>query len=417
MHILPVSIAYQGNKNNIKHLSFGASFVLPSNATFADDKNDIFNFSKRYKEIKKFNPEKAAAIKMLGLDNESYNMAMKAIYQFPQRKTALLNKKAGIKLSNSKDTFNGITDKKLALSFSNGYGFYSMIKTSNNAGNLHVSRETSGMEGKTTTNFIDTSRFNEEYYVENSYKKTIYHSNGYRTAASRNISVTDYDFNPVLEYSYSKKDFKGYSEFNINGRIYRVKVNNDAQAAITSGSRGELLDFSDTLAFIPEIKQETFVEALKLLPPQILLELKDTLDYLSLKNSNKKEVPISLFSPSVAANEMIDYTIERLSDKHFLAQNKELDEIFQYERKNFTNWLETQSDEHLRKTPDFYLKKNLTPDKEILEVIKAVCNLLWMEEYEDNSANDEHMCILLNFFPETVNFIISQFELNKAKAA
>ena len=58
-----------------------------------------------------------------------------------------LNKKAGIKLSNSKDTFNGITDKKLALSFSNGYGFYSMIKTSNNAGNLHVSRETSGMEG------------------------------------------------------------------------------------------------------------------------------------------------------------------------------------------------------------------------------------------------------------------------------
>ncbi len=30
---------------------------------------------------------------MLGLDNESYNMAMKAIYQFPQRKTALLNKK------------------------------------------------------------------------------------------------------------------------------------------------------------------------------------------------------------------------------------------------------------------------------------------------------------------------------------
>ena len=54
---------------------------------------------------------------------------------------------------------------------------------------------------------------------------------------------------------------------------------------------------------------------------------------------------------------MIDYTIERLSDKHFLAQNKELDEIFQYERKNFTNWLETQSDEHLRKTPDFYLKR------------------------------------------------------------
>ncbi len=40
-----------------------------------------------------------------------------------------------------------------------------------------------------------------------------------------------------------------------------------------------------------------------------------------------------------------------------------------------------------------------------------------MEEYEDNSANDEHMRILLNFFPETVNFIISQFELNKAKAA
>ena len=71
----------------------------------------------------------------------------------------------------------------------------------------------------------------------------------------------------------------------------KVKVNNDAQAAIASGSKGELLDFSDTLAFIPEIKQETFVEALKLLPPQILLELEDTLDYLSLKNSNKKEVP------------------------------------------------------------------------------------------------------------------------------
>ena len=50
-------------------------------------------------------------------------------------------------------------------------------------------------------------------------------------------------------------------------------------------------------------------------------------------------------------------------------------------------------------------------------MIKAVCNLLWMEEYEENRVNDEGKRLLLSFFPETVNFIVSNFELNAAHRA
>ena len=114
---------------------------------------------------------------------------------------------------------------------------------------------------------------------------------------------------------------------------------------------------------------------------------------------------------------MINLTIKRLSDKYSLACDEELKGIFKEEKDNFLKWLDEDSDGHIRKDAGMYKKEHLRPEEEIPEVIKAVCNLLWMEEYEENRVNDEGKRLLLNFFPETVNFIVSNFELNAAHRA
>lgn len=148
----------------------------------------------------------------------------------------------------------------------------------------------------------------------------------------------------------------------------------------------------------------------------------------NLKNAIKdikieKTKTIFLYTPVAAANSMIDLTIERLCRKSGLTGgeynngDEQLNEIFQEEKENFIKWLEEDSDGHLKKDKQTYIKEHLKPEEEIKEVIKAVCSLLWLEEYDANRADDENKRLLLNFFPETVNYIISAFGLNGARAA
>ncbi len=504
MYTLPLNLAQNFNKNNVQNLSFSASFAFPSGVSFKDDKKDIFNFSKRYEEIKKINPDKTSIIKLMRLDDEEYGSVLNAIYKFPKRERALLDKDSKLSFSKTKDTFNGITDKRLGLSFSNGYGFYNIVNTSNDYGDLHTSRESSYLQGKSIMNFTDKSRFNEDYFIENAYSKNTEHSNDFKTVETRNISIKGNKFYPILDYSYSKKHFKNsdHIEFNVNGRNYSAKINNDGKVTIRSGSKWGKLDFSKALELIPEsgTEKEAFIGALKMLPPQVLFELNVTLKPF-LKNAQErrelslecfsdviKQVPeenreafvdalktalpqmlagleytlldilfaqedddtdknhdnfsgsmpdvpegkrkiiietlktlpretiselkdnisalnkkknrsLRLLTPVTAADSMINLTIERLSDKNGLTNDKQLNKIFEEEKENFIKWLEEDSDGRIRKDAESYMKNNLKSEKELMEVIKSVCNLLWMEEYDENRVDDEGKRLLLNFFP------------------
>ena len=131
----------------------------------------------------------------------------------------------------------------------------------------------------------------------------------------------------------------------------------------------------------------------------------------------EKSESIFLYTPAVAANSMINLTIERLSEKNGLTDDGQLNEIFREEKAGFIKWLEEDSDGHIIKDVSMYNKGYLEPEEEIKEVIKSVCSLLWMEEYEDGRVNDEGKRLLLNFFPETVSYIVSAFELNGARPA
>lgn len=414
------SITTHFNNNNVNNLSFKASFALPSKVAFEDDRRDIFYFSNRYKEIKKYNPNKASIIRLLRLNDEEYSTVMKSIQDFPKRENALLLRKATFDFEKSAYTYNGITDKILGLSFSDAYGFYNMHNASNDAKDMHISRETSNIDGKTVTKFVDKSRFNEDYFINNSYTETLDYSHNCKTADERKISIKDRDYNPILNYEYSRKHFENpkqsedYYEINVNGRIYRTMADGCGKIIITSGNKGKVLDFSKALETIPEtrMEKESFIGALNMLPPQILLELNDTIDFILDDKNDKK---LCLYNPAVAANSMIDLTIERLSKQNSLDSDEELKEIFTEEREKFVSWLNNNSDGHLRKDAQSYTKDYLNPEDEILEVIKSVCNLLWMEKYEEGKADDEGKRLLLNFFPETVNFIVSRFELNSAR--
>lgn len=517
MYTFPLGLMNNINTNNMQKLSFGTSFALTSNTFPKNEKGDIFNFSKRYEEIKKFNPDKMSTIKLLRLNDEEYAAVMDTIYKFPKREKALLDKSSKLNFSKTKDTFNGITNKRLGLTFSNGYGFHSIVNTSNDWGDLHVLRECSSSKGRSAMKFVDKSRFNEKYFIENSYSKKMKHLNDFRTVETRNISVNDNKLHSVLDYSYSKTYFQNsnFVEFSVNGRKYNAKIGNDGKGTIRSGSKWGKFDFSKALRLLPESEREkeVFINALKMLPPQILLELDETLKPL-LKNAEKryelslecflgaiKQVPeenresfvnalktalpqmlsgldytlsnltfneeqdekiysdfsnlmhdvpankrkiiiktlkslpqntilelkdnisklnnkrsrsLCLFSPSAAADSMINLTIERLVDKHSLTFDKELKEIFNSEKENFTEWLKENSEGHLIKLAQNYTKANLEPEEELMEIVKSVCNLLWMEEYDENKADDEGKRLLLNFFPETVSYIVSVFELNAA---
>ena len=417
MHITTLNTVKRSN--NSDSLSFRASFALPPNVIFEDDNRGIFRFSKRYEDIKKYNPNKSSVVQMLRLDNDEYDMVAAAIHKLPKSETALLKKESELGFNKTKYTFNGITDKKLGVSFSNGFGSCNISCASNDCGDLHTSRETSNMGAKNTTSFIDRSRFNKDYIIENAYKETIDFSGHCKTVKTRNISIKDSEFNPILDYAYSRwyVENSDYTEFDINGRTYRMRTNKDGKVAIASGNKGEVLDFSNAIEKFSENERqkETFIKALKLLPPQILLELNETLD--ALPESAKGRDGLCLYNSTVAANSMINLTIKRLSDKYSLACDEEVKGIFKEEKDNFLKWLDEDSDGHIRKDAGMYKKEHLRPEEEIPEVIKAVCNLLWMEEYEENRVNDEGKRLLLNFFPETVNFIVSNFELNAAHRA
>ena len=109
-------------------------------------------------------------VKLYRLNDEDYETVMNSIHKSPKREKALLDKKTKLSFTKSEDTYNGITDKRLGLLFSNGYGHYSRVHTSNDYGDLHVLREVSGTDNKTVSIFTDKSRFNENYYIKNSFK-------------------------------------------------------------------------------------------------------------------------------------------------------------------------------------------------------------------------------------------------------
>ncbi len=522
MHILPLNIAQYSNKNNTGKISFGNSFALSSNTMFdEEERKGIFHFSNRYKETKKYNLSKADMVKLYRLNDEDYETVMNSIHKSPKREKALLDKKTKLSFTKSEDTYNGITDKRLGLLFSNGYGHYSRVHTSNDYGDLHVLREVSGTDNKTVSIFTDKSRFNENYYIKNSYIETMENPGDLKTTKTREISIKDSNSKLIMDYTYSKKYFQNSvcSEFNINGRKYGAKIDKDGKVTIRSGSKWEALDFSKALKVLPATanERESFMEALKIIPPQMFPDLRDTLEpfvrdvekrkavilpyfsdavanvseqnrkeftdvlttimphmlydlsntiskltfsdkendekvyrdfskkmwnvpenkrqvfieslkslspeiLLELKNSIKeikfeKSESIFLYTPAVAANSMINLTIERLSEKNGLTDDGQLNEIFREEKAGSIKWLEEDSDGHIIKDVSMYNKGYLEPEEEIKEVIKSVCSLLWMEEYEDGRVNDEGKRLLLNFFPETVSYIVSAFELNGARPA
>ncbi len=121
-----------------------------------------------------------------------------------------------------------------------------------------------------------------------------------------------------------------------------------------------------------------------------------------------------MYSPEITAKSILDSTVEFLSKRHLLFNNPKLIKTFESEKENFMDWLMYESDGHLRKGMNSYIKNNSAekPEDEIIEVIKSVSNMLWLEEYDESSANDEGARLLLSFFPETVAFIVSAFELN-----
>lgn len=420
MDIFPLDTAGFFDRRNVNDVKRSPFKTLGLNAKFQDAKKGVFCFSKRYEEIKQYNPEKSSIAQLFLLDDDEYNTIIKVVRENPKRKNALLSKKSQMSFKKTKYTFNDITDKKLGLSFSDGLGFYNVTTTSNEYGDLFTLRETSGINKRSTTNFADKSRFNRNYIVENAYRETLDLSDGCKIAKTRKVSIKDRNFNPILDYAYAKKytNNSDCTELNINGRVYKIKTNKDGKVIITSGTKGEVLDFSKAIKKYAgnDREKDAFVSALKLLPPQILLELNETLDNLSSNNGSNNN-GLCLYNSIVAANSMIDLTVKRLCDKHSLDCDEKLKEIFQTEKGNFLKWLDEDSDGRIRKSAEMYKKNNLDSEDEIFEVIKSVCQLLWMEEYEEGKSNDEGKRLLLNFFPKTVNFIVSCFELNTARCA
>lgn len=409
MYISPLNYGVQLNR-----VSFKASdcVALPPNTTFLNDKK-TFGFSDKYKEIKKYNPVKSSIITLMRLNASDYDTMLHAIYKSAKRANALINKKSQLAVSKARDTYNGITDDKLGLTFSNGYGFYNIVKCSNEKGNLYTKREKSYADGAQITEFSDKSRFNEKYNIENKYLETTKSARPGEITRAREIEVKDSDLTPILMYSYSKKDFSGSerSKFNVNGKIYDAKISKDAKAVIISGQKISKMDFSPKIANMPKEQQQIFVNALKMLPPQIILSLDEYFDNIYSYNNH---FDTSLYSPEITAKSILDSTVEFLSKRHLLFNNPKLIKTFESEKENFMDWLMYESDGHLRKGMNSYIKNNSAekPEDEIIEVIKSVSNMLWLEEYDESSANDEGARLLLSFFPETVAFIVSAFELN-----
>lgn len=303
MHILPLNTVRNFNKNSVNNVSFGNAAAIPLGVIFNEGRNTL-HFSDRYQEIKKFNPDKKSQIALRRLDDEDYEIVRKTVVKNSKREEALLKKNSRLSFSKSTDSFNGITDKKLGLSFSNGYGFESITNTSNDHGDLHVLRETSGVNGRYETKFTDKSRFNENYFVENSYSEIMENPGNLKTTKSREISIRDEKTKLILDYAYSKKYFQNSncSEFNVNGRKYGVKIDDDGKVVVRSGSKWEAFDFSKALKLLAETpnEKESFMEALKMLPPQMFPDLGDTLAPFVKDAKERKEAVLPYFADTIA---------------------------------------------------------------------------------------------------------------------
>jgi len=90
MHTVSLNPIQYSNKNNPAELSFKGTFALPSGVTFDEDKKSIFNFSKRYEEIKKYNPKKDSIKKLKHLNDEDFQKVIGAINKVPKRKMKII---------------------------------------------------------------------------------------------------------------------------------------------------------------------------------------------------------------------------------------------------------------------------------------------------------------------------------------
>ncbi len=394
--------------------------------------NKINQLKNRYIEIKKYNPTKSALFRAMALDDTNYAKLVEILNTSLNRKINPTDKEPGFDLSYSKDNYNGVIEERMNLGFTNTFGYYSSLNTTSESGALNVKRATYEKDGRRTSELIDKTAFNPNYQIENKFKEAqIRTAESMQEGATKEISISNKDKQKILNYSYTRKTDSNSDNisYNINGKKYTVKVQDNGKIIITSGDKGRLVDLSDKIKEFNK-GRETLIEALKILPPQILFGLDENFSKILPTTSKsyyqRQTMYVNTYDPYLAAKSIMDSTIERLSRrpklktnkqpkgstrKNSLLQDKKLNSIFKKEQIEFLHWLFAQSDGRLIKEKSSYIK-NIPVENELMETVKAISDMLWTQEYEENKTDDESKRILLNFFPETVSYVVSQFELN-----
>lgn len=392
----------------------------------AADKNEKApGFFQKYGELKKYNMSTSNMITIAGMEQSEYEFVLGKLRESFDRNQALINKDTKLNFSKTTEDFCGvknanIQDTAYNFNYSDGYGdyFYKETSTKRGKNKLFITREYDRFKGGMRTSFSDKSLFNGDYRIENTCTEASLWEDGYMGGTLRNISIKGYASPAILGYSYKRSASKDLLEYTVNDKRYKVKVSEDGIVTITSGKKGRKIDFSKRLD--EKVSKKTFVEALRMLPPQILFAMDENYDSIKAgsKGKDKRTLYVNSSDATVASQIMINDTMEMLFYKHRLNEDEELIRLYEKERKQFTDWLENPKETCLKKGEEAYLN-GISDDTEegLLETVKKTCRLLWTEEYEEGKANDEEMRLLLNFFPKTVAHLVTTFELNTAQAA
>lgn len=441
MYIQPINTQYRAvQNNNFKDINFKASVATAIRDTFVSTRSrekepKKSDFGGRISELKPYNVDFMTTLKIARLPKSDYDTVLREIRENPAREAAVKEGKSKLTFErDNKDRYYENMDEiKTDLSYTEDGGGYSSLKLRTRKGEnkLDIRRKEEVSRNKHSSEMVDTSAFNHKYKIKNRFKELITTGEYAGRSISRNISIKDAAGRMLLNYNFAKSTLNNsnLSKTVINGREYTTKVGDDGKVRIVSGRKAsemDLLSRLDTESIrskggnpaiedaIIESKKANFVKALRLLPPQILCQADEDFDTFKngLGGADGRTLEVNLYCPESAARSLINGTVENLVIKKGLTEEKELKEIFAKERENYINWLNEDKENCLIMSEEHHLGELVDPETDLMATIKKICALLWTEEYEKSGSKEESMHLLLNFFPKSVSYIVSKFELN-----
>lgn len=411
---------------------------------YVNKKDTYFN---KLSMLKRYNIDTISSYKMAAMNDEDFYKLMDIITSDSDLEKRLLEGKSDFSMTVEKSEItDNISEKTYLANFYNGSGFYldKSTTTQNGENKLSINRKQTAKKGVSSSSYLDTSSFNPDYKIFNKYSEKTTNSNGALKSVnnSRSINLSDKEGNLIFSYNYKRTCDKPSKTvtYDADGVKYIVKQTPDNNFIITNGNKKVVIDLlsmyeADSSLIddiinaphdeIPAIdnksnqakakiksQKRTILNAAKKLPPEILIAFYKNFDKITTNQDDKGDriFNANLISSNVLAKSIIDACLEKEAKEKGLFEDEELIETFEKERQNLIDWLESPKENCLVMGEGYYLDKIASKEddveKSLCELLKSVSDILWLNDYDESKTCDEESRLILNFFPNTLSYLV-----------